>query len=186
MRVDDAARRKPRSLALPAISIVADLLLAGCGGGSGGALTSTEPRSASVQLSDGLTGTIAEDRSTVAVDRIVTYTLTLTNPTAQPVTYRRPPGDLPDDLPAAVTVTNAQGEVIYPVVVTEIAFPVGPPETLMPGQSVSNTIAVGGAGLGGYSAPGRYQAVAAFSVDIGETGNALASATTGPLVVEAQ
>ena len=67
---------------------VAMPLLAGCGGGSSTTLPDPQPRSVSAALPDGLTATLAEDRSVVAVGGVVTYTMTLTNATGSPITYR--------------------------------------------------------------------------------------------------
>ncbi len=171
-------------------------LLAGCGGGGSGSPTAA-PRSVSATLPDGLTGTLTEDRSTVAVGGTVTYTLTLANNTAQGVTYR------PFNAGGFATqtgggfqvlqVTGAQPRVVYPLTGNGTTGYLGNFVSLGPGQSVSGTFAVvGGSPSPGFSpaydAPGQYQATAFFDLAPGASGGASAqeTVTTAPLTVTVQ
>jgi hypothetical protein len=158
--------------------------LTGCGGSSSSntnAPTLT-PRSVSTTLSDGLTGTLTEDRIAVAKGGTVNYTLTLSNQTTQPITYQ--PFISPD-----LTVKDPAGNVTYPTVISN-AVGIGPSTTLAPGQSsVYDTEAVGGSGIGGYSATGQYTAQASFGVVQGGTATSSGTdifATAGPLPVTVQ
>ncbi|MDQ2739933.1 MAG: hypothetical protein M3Y35_15220, partial [Actinomycetota bacterium] len=142
----------------------------------------------SAALSDGLTATLAEDRSTVAVGGVVTYTLTLANATAQPITYRSVLGGATPSggVPAALVVKDAGGNTVFPVGPIPNFVAIGPGTTLAPGQSVSGTLAVGGSDEGRYSAAGQYSASAFFTVLTGTDGTSQATATAGPLTVDVQ
>lgn len=176
-------------------------VLAGCGGSSSSRNTSVpivpQPRSVTAALANGLTGTLAEDRSAVAVGGTVTYTMTLTNPTSQPVTYLSSFGPgMNTPVGASLTVFGPSGQVVYPLGAVSLAVGIGPPVTLAPGQSVTATETVSTtrmAGLAvtqGYSAAGIYNASAAFGVTPGTTSSdahaPAVTATAGPLPVTAQ
>jgi len=160
--------------------------LIGCGGSS---LSGTNapvltPRSISATLSDGLTATLAEDRSTVARGGTVTYTLTLTNPTAQPVTYQPVIGGVSiPNAPASLVVADGQGNEAFPVGAIPNYVSIGPSVTLAPGQSVSGTQVVGNSGEGSYSTAGQYTAIAAVGIIPGASGGTQIGASVGPLSV---
>ena len=175
--------------------------LTGCGGSSssGTSAPTPMPLSASATLSDGLTATLTEDRSTVSVGGTVTYTATLTNPTALPITYQPVISGAASfsgpafGVPATLVVDSPAGQTVYPVGVIANFVGIGPSVTLTPGQSVSGTQAVStntDTGLTvsqGYFAAGRYTASAYFSVVSGTSANSQPiAATAGPLTVTAQ
>jgi len=163
--------------------------LAGCGGSSSSGTNSPilTPRSVSTILSDGLTATLAEDRTAVSVGGTVNYTLTLTNPTAQPITYQPAlSGTFFSNAPAYLGITDPSGKTAFPVGPFANFGGIGPGTTLAPGQSASGTVAVGSSGEGGYSAAGTYTAAASFAVYPGASGGTEVTATTGPLIVTAQ
>ena len=178
--------------------------LAGCGGSSSPAVNSPGlvPRSVSATLSNGLTATLTEDRSAVAVGSAVTYTATLTNATAQPITYQPVlsgtnsfSGANALTVPAALVVSSPSGQTVYPTGPIPLFAGVGAAVTLTPGQSVSavqtvtTTKMMGLAVTQGYAASGTYTAKAYFSVIPGAALNAApaaVSATAGPLPVTAQ
>ena len=165
--------------------------LAGCGGGSGTTPTTPPPllpASVSAAVPDGLTATLAEDRTGVAVGGTVTYTLTLANNTALPITYRPVIGGAgPSGFPASLLVTDAQGNTAFPLgAMTAVIF-IGPSATIAPGQSVSGTVAVGdNKNLGQFPAAGRYSAVARFTVQTGQDSASETATAVGPLAVDAQ
>ncbi|MDQ2739934.1 MAG: hypothetical protein M3Y35_15225 [Actinomycetota bacterium] len=168
--------------------------LAGCGGGGGSSAIPVGPagplpRSVSVPLPNGLTATVTEDRTSVALGGVVTYTMTLTNNTAQPITFetfRRdgsPTGGVGDSL----TVKDAGGGTAFPQGGFAQVLEFGPSTTLAPGQSASGALTVGGnKDLGQFSTTGRYSASVTFGVLTGPGFTAPVPATTGPLEVEAQ
>ena len=168
--------------------------LTGCGGSSSSGTNAPvlTPRSVSATLSDGLTATLTEDRSTVPVGGTVTYTVTLTNSTAQPVTYQPVygPGSAPP-VPASLTVTDPSANVVYPVGPSPQLVYIGPSITLTPGQSVSETQAVSTTpvvGLTiaeGYSRTGQHAATATLSTIPATSGNGQTNETVGPLTVTA-
>ncbi len=180
--------------------------LAGCGGSSAPKNTADPilfvPHSVSATLSDGLTATLTEDRSTVAVGGTVTYTATLANNTAQPITYQPVlsgtnsfGGTNALNVPAALVVSSPSGQTVYPIGPIPLFVGVGAGVVLVPGQSVSATQTVtttkmtGLAVTQGYSASGTYTATAYFSVIPGAALNATpaaATATAGPLPVTVQ
>ncbi len=182
---------KQKTALLAAISaVLAVPILAGCGGGgdSSTAPTDPQPHSVSAALPDGLTATLAEDRSSVSVGGTVTYTMTLANATGQPITYRPVIGGAAPsgNVPAALVVKDPSGRTAFPVGVMPQFISVGPSTTLAPGQSVSGTLAVGGSDQGRYSAAGRYNASASFAVQTGQDSSSQETATAGPLPVDAQ
>jgi len=156
--------------------VAAALLLAGCGGGggtsdggSGGGPGPGSPLSVSVLEANGLTATLAEDKSTVAVGGTVTYTVTLANKTAAPVSINIS-ADALTLPPASLTVRNSGGSPVYQ------PLPGSPPLSslsLAPGQSLVSTQAVAA-----YSPAGTYSASATFFDS--------AITTAGPLTVTAQ
>lgn len=172
----------------------ASLWLTGCGGSSSSVMNMplVTPRSVAATLSNGLTATLMEDRSTVSVGGTVKYTVTLTNSTAQPITYQPVygPGSAPS-VPANLTVTDLGGAVVYPVGPFPQLVAIGPSVTLVPGQSVSETQAVSTtpiAGLTvteGYSRAGQYAATATFGFIPSAPGNGQVAPSVGPLTVTA-
>ena len=166
--------------------------MAGCGGADTAATApagpAPQPRSVSAALPDGLTATLAEDRATVAVGGVVTYTLTLANGTAQPITYQPILGGVGPSggVPASLLVLDPRGRTAFPLGALPSVVAVGPNITLAPGQLVSGTIAVGSSNRGGYSAAGRYTASAAFTVQTGQSGASPSATAVGPLEVDAQ
>ncbi len=166
--------------------------LTGCGGSSSSSTSAPAltPRSVSTTLSNGLTGTLTEDRSTVSVGGTVNYTLTLTNSTAQPITYQPLiSGTFFSNAPAYLAVTNSAGTLSFPTGPLPQLGGTGPSTTLAPGQSITGTVAVGSsslAGQGGYAAAGQYNATASFAILPGASGGTQISASTGPLPVTVQ
>ncbi len=171
--------------------------LTGCGGNSSSnpAAPPLTPRFVSATLSNGLTATLTEDRSAVAVGGTVTYTAALTNPTAQPVTYQPVlSGTNSFSVPAGLVVRNPGGQTVYPLGPLPQFAGVGPSVTLAPGQSVSGTLAVSTTSVAGltitqgYAAAGQYTATASFAVIPGATTNTaqVAAVSVGPLIVTAQ
>ncbi len=167
-------------------------LLTGCGGSSSSSTSAPTltPRSASTTLSDGLTGTLTEDRTSVSVGGTVNYTLTLSNPTPQPITYQPAiSGTFFSSTPAYLAVTDPSGKLVFPTGALPQYGGTGPSATLAPGQSISGTVAVGSsslAGQGGYTAAGQYIASASFIISPGASGGVVSSVTTGPLAVTVQ
>ena len=163
-------------LALPA--------LAGCGGSSSSSTSAPTltPRSVSAPLSNGLTGTLTENRLTVSVGGTVTYTLTLSNATAQPITYQ--PLISPD-----LMVQDPSGNLINPTFTNLVG--IGPSTTLAPGQSARYDMEVigGSNGNGSYSVTGQYNATGSFGVR--QSGTATSPgidifAAAGPLPITVQ
>ncbi len=161
-------------------------ILAGCGGSSSSGTNAPvlTPRSVSATLSDGLTATLTEDRSTVPVGGTVTYTVTLTNRTTQPVTYQPVIGGVSiPNAPAALVVADPQGNEAFPVGAIPNYVSIGPSVTLAPGQSVSGAQVVGNSSEGSYSTAGQYTATAAVSIIPGASGGTQIGASVGPLSV---
>ena len=150
--------------------------------------TDPQPRSVSAALPDGLTATLAEDRSSLSVGGVVIYTMTLANATGQPITYRPVISGLAPsgNVPAALVVRDAGGSTVFPAGAVPRFISIGPSTTLAPGQSVPGTSAVGGNDQGRYSAAGRYNASASFTVQTGQDASSLETVTAGPLPVDAQ
>lgn len=154
--------------------VAAALVLAGCGGGggtgdTGGGPGPGSPLSVSVLEANGLTATLAEDKNTVAVGGTVTYTVTLANKTAAPVSINIS-ADALTLPPASLTVRNSGGSLVYQPI------PSSPPLSMLslaPGQSLVSTQAVAV-----YSPAGTYSASATFFDS--------AITTAGPLSVTAQ
>ncbi len=172
--------------------------LAGCGGSSSSANTSSPillvPRSVSSTLSNGLTATLTEDRSTVSVGGTVTYTATLTNNTAQPIAYQPVlSGTNSFSVPASLVVKDPSGQVVYPVGPIAAFVGVGASVTLAPGQSNSGNLAVStqhdpaATVSQGYSAAGTYTASADFEFGaVTPPAAPSGTSTVGPLSVTAQ
>ena len=168
--------------------------LAGCGGSSSSSSSTPAlmPRSVSATLSNGLTATLTEDRSTVSVGGTVTYTVALANNTTQPITYQPiyGGGGLAPPVPAALVVSNPSNQTVYPLGPIPNLVSAGPPVTLAVGQSVTETQAVntdttnGLTIAGGYSAAGSYTASAYFGFSSGSASSG--STTVGPLPVTVQ
>lgn len=174
------------------LGALAVLGFTGCGGSSssGTNAPTLTPRSVSATLANGLTGTLTEDRSTVSVGGTVNYALTLSNPTAQPITYQPElSGTFFSSAPAYLAVTDPSGKLAFPTGALPQFGGTGPSTTLAPGQSITGTVAVGSAGLagqGGYKAAGQYTAAAAFTIFSGASGSVASSVATGPLFVTVQ
>ena len=172
--------------------------LAGCGGGGGSSPTPVTPlvplpHSASAALPDGLTATVAEDRTNVPLGGTVTYTMTLTNNTAQPITFQPvrndtfPYAGVGDEL----TISDSKATVAFPQGLQLGVATTGASTTLAPGKSVSGTVAVGSDKTQGhFSIAGPYTANVRFTVQTGPSvGGAnppVAIMTVGPLEVDAQ
>ncbi len=179
--------RPRRAASLLGLASVA--LLAGCGGGGGnssptvvnpitsgiggattsgnGGTTTTTPASVSATEANGLTATLSENTTTVAVGGTVTYTLTLTNNTGAVVTVNAVTST---QIFTALSIRNASGALVY------IPVPGSPPlqtVLLAPGQTLTTTQAVGA-----FSSAGVYSATAVFD-DSTPT-------SVGPLTVTAQ
>lgn len=168
--------------------------LAGCGGGATPTAPAA-PRPVSASVPNGLTATVTEDRATVPVGGTVIYTLTLTNPTAQPITFlpvrstdSYPTGGVGD----ALVLTDAAGKPAFALGAFAAVVGYGQLTTLAPGKSVSGTLSVGGdKALGGFPAAGRYSARVTFRMLTGPNYPSLVAvpeveATAGPLDVDAQ
>lgn len=181
-------KRNTRAIWAGVSALLVAPMLAGCGGGSSTAPPAPQPRSVSAALPDGLTATLAEDRSSVPVGGVVIYTMTLANGTAQPITYRPVIGGAAPsgNVPAALVVRDAGGAVTFPVGPLPQFISIGPNTTLTPGQSVSGILAVGGSDQGRYSTAGRYNASASFAVQTGQDSSSLETVTAGPLPMDAQ
>lgn len=164
--------------------------LAGCGGDSRTTPMPpvSQPRSVSSTLGDGLTATLAEDKSQISVGGTVTYTLTLANTTALPITYQPVIGGAtPPGFPASLIVTDAQGHPAFPLGATTAVIFIGPSTTLAPGQSVSGTLSVGSnKDLGQYATAGQYSAKATFTVQTGSGSASQVTTLVGPLTVDVQ
>lgn len=124
--------------------------LTGCGGSSGSSsapLITPQPRSVSAKAANGLMVTLSENVDAVSQTGSVTYTVTLTNPTAQPVTiqlatcsgFATPDPNYPNN---NLTVTNAAGTQVYPAITLNPVPPCipGPPvtQTIAPGQTLTD------------------------------------------------
>lgn len=167
--------------------------LAGCGGSSSSSATTTPPltpRTVSAALPNGLTATLTEDRIAVAVGGTVNYTVTLTNNTAQPISYQPLYGGYSaPPLPAVLVVSNSSHQTVYPLGVTTNLDYVGQTVTLTPGQSMTEIQAVStnaNNGLtvsGGYFAAGSYTAAVSFNFS---SSSQQPGGTVGPLSVTAQ
>ena len=163
--------------------------LTGCGGSSssGTSTAPLTPRSATAALSNGLTATLTEDRTMVSVGGTVNYTLTLTNSTAQPITYEpAESGSFFSNAPAYLGITDPSGKTAFPVGAIAQYVGIGPSTTLAPGQSASGTVAVGSDSEGGYSTAGAYTAIATFAVYPGASGGTEIVFSTSPLAVTVQ
>ena len=168
-------------------------LLAGCGGGGSGGPGAT-PHSVSATLPSGLTGMLTEDRAAIRLGGTVTYTLTLTNRTPQPITYQFYAGNSNEYPPGgSVQITDAQGKIVYPIASTGSSPYPTDPVTLSPGQSATASYPInediyGGTPTGPFATPGLYQATATFVVlpDPVNNNNPAVSVTTGPLAVTVQ
>jgi len=170
--------------------------LTGCGGSSSSSSPVTPtltPRSVSATLSNGLTATLTEDRSTVSVGGTVNYMVTLANNTPQPITYQ--PlygGESAPPVPAALVVSNPSNQTVYPLGAIANLVYVGQPVTLTAGQSITETQIVStdtNNGLtiaGGYSAAGQYSAEASFGFSSTAPNTASTANTAGPLLVIAR
>ena len=182
--------KKTAAAWLGVTALLAVPILAGCGGSSGTTAMSPvlTPRAVSAALPDGLTATLAEDRATVAVGGVVTYTVTLANTTAQPITYHPVIGGVTPSggVPATLVVKDAGGGTAFPVGPMPAIIFIGPSTTLGPGQSVSGTLAVGGSDEGRYSAAGQYSASAFFTLQTGTDSASQTTTTVGPLPVDVQ
>ena len=172
--------------------------LAGCGGSSSSSSSTPTliPRSVSATLSNGLTATLTEDRSTVSVGGTVTYTATLTNPTPQPIIYRPviSGSDSFSTPSAGLIVNNPSGQSVFPLNAAAQYVGTGASVTLAPGQAISATEAVttsqvsGVALAQGYATAGQYAATARFAIIPGTSSDIsqAVTATAGPLSVTAQ
>ena len=171
------------------LGVLALLAVAGCGGSS-----STTPAPSRLPLSavipNGLTAKLSQSTSVVAAGGSVTYTLTLANHTAQPITYQQQLFCGIDGEGAALHVTDAAGNPVYPAPGTDTCASIGysSPLTLAPGQSSSFTVPSPVT----LPAAGRYSAIAFFSVgpvvnrDYPATYTPTPTTTVGPLEANAR
>lgn len=172
--------------------------LAGCGGGGSSTTPITPvvplPHSVSAALPNGLTATVAEDQTNISVGGTVTYTMTLTNNTAQPITFQpiqrdtRPSAGVGDALTIGEPTGGEGGILTFPLGAFTQVIAVGPSSTLAPGKSVSGTVLVGPNGPGGFPNIGDYVARVSFNIQTGQsaagTNTTVAQATVGPLEVD--
>ncbi len=141
---------KPQVSSIIAAGLLGIPFLAGCGGSSGSSsapLITPQPRSVSAKSANGLTVTLNESADAASQTGSVTYTVSLTNPTAQPVTiqlatcsgFDTPNPNYPKN---TLTVTNAAGTQIYPAITLQPVPPCipGPPvmQTIAPGQTLTD------------------------------------------------
>ena len=149
-------------------------LLAGCGGGGGGGNSAggsntggvvTPPLSVSTPAGPGLSATLAEDNSVVAVGGTETYTLTLTNISSAAITVNASLNGSALAPQASLEILNAAGVVVYPTrqplhgLVAPPPPPVDNTNTLQPGQSFAQTLP-----LAVFQSAGSYNAAATFEV----------------------
>ncbi len=177
---------KIHSVLLCTTGALAVISAAGCGGSSSSGMSAPTliPRSVSAILTNGLTGTLTEDRTTVAKGGTVTYTLTLSNATAQPITYQPVISGQGN-----FTVKDPSGNIAYPTGAFPQLVLVGPSTTLAPGQSAAYDTETVGSGTGSFSLSGQYDATANFDVKQGATATSPGAdgfGAAGPLPVAVQ
>lgn len=182
--------------------------LVGCGGGGSSTTPITPvvplPHSVSAALPNGLTATVAEDRTSVPVGGVVTYTMTLTNNTAQPITFQpvqkdtRPSAGVGDALMVVEVAGGEGGLVTFPTGGFAQVITTGPSNSLAPGKSVSGTVLVGPSGPGGFAADGSYTnpsgflvtgayiARVSFTLQTGQDASSVVTTSVGPLEVDAK
>ena len=168
-------------------------LFAGCSGGSGG---SSGPSSLSAPTPSGMTASLAQDRSSVAMGGTVHYTLTLTNGTSAPITVQefQGPYDAKPRFPGYLDINNASGITLYTTTQPYYLSPnapsiavVNPPAPT--GQNVAVTVAVGQTlsvsyDVSAFADSGRYSAIAVFAPGGIEDVNSVRT-SVGPLNVTA-
>lgn len=148
---------------------LACLVASGCGGGGSNGPNGPGPTAMSVSAATArdLTATLSQEQATVSPDTTVVYTLTLTNNTAAPVTFKTQQfADSPPVL-GSLQVLDDKGNVARPGYPFDGTGPLTE-MTLTPGQSLQQRQ---------YELPynetapqwthfrGRYQAFATFTVD---------------------
>lgn len=158
-------------------------LTAGCGGGGGGGVSLPGPDptalSVSAPTAEGLTATLTQDKSTIAVMRgTVNYAMTLTNSSQSPVAVSVPQDDKGSPLPpVSLRITDSAGGAVYPR--AGLGAPVGGGATqtltLQPGDFVQQTLQVTNL----FQVIGRCQATATFTTSGKQT-------TVGPLTLTAR
>jgi hypothetical protein len=135
-----------RTLLLTASVVLLPLVLSGCGGGnsnSGGNNATTTPQSVSATAPDGLTATLSENTTTASANGSITYSLTINNPTRQPITLLPDAGGIgfmPNVDGAEIVITNSSGQIVAGGETSGVSTPGGfdgPSVTLNPGQSVT-------------------------------------------------
>lgn len=187
---------KPRASMIIATSLFGIPFLAGCGGSGGSSsapLITPQPRSVSAKAANGLTVTFSENADAVSQVGSVSYTVTLTNPTTQPVTiqlgascFGSPNPNYPDD---TLIVTSAAGIQISPVAI-EVGAPCAPNilpvvpvmQTLNPGQTLTNQGTLNSASLSQlFTAKGVYT----LNVRV-QTSSSSTATTVGPLPLTVQ
>jgi len=148
---------------------LACLAASGCGGGSSNGPSGPDPTAVSVSAvtARDLTATLAQERATVPPDTTVVYTLTLTNNTAAPVTFKIQQFAGSPPVLGSFQVLDDKGNVArpgYPFDGTSPLIEI----TLTPGQSLlQRQVEL----PYNENAPqwthfrGRYQAFATFTVD---------------------
>ncbi len=173
------------------IAFVTVPLLAGCGGGGSGG-TSAAPRAVSVTLPDGLIGTLSEDRTAITAGQTVTYTMTLTNPTQQPISYQNDSiiNPVGNSVAGELSVADPAGKPDGPGFGGAVGYP-QVPVVLAPGKSASTTYPLTYAVAGinqEFTTAGQYTATAMFFiVPVADgVGSYQPTPVTPPLAVEVQ
>ncbi|MEO7717481.1 MAG: hypothetical protein ABIY70_14875 [Capsulimonas sp.] len=145
--------RAPFALCILALATLP--FLAGCGGGGGGG-GPTDPISTSASITrtapNGLTATLKESANSVSAGSSITYTYTLTNNTANPITISASSAS-PTRPTVTLGINGPTGALFY------ASLPPPPPlvtATLAPGQSLTSTEVVPLGGAGVYSATAKF------------------------------
>jgi hypothetical protein len=155
-------------IARPLFLLCCVLPLAGCGGGSSNnSVVPTTLLTASAAIPGGLTATLTESASTVAVGSNINYTFTLTNNSNQTITVQEGGGCV-SQLPfvnSGLNVVNAAGQLVNPPSVVIPNCGLAPINvTILPGQSIASDVYYDGVNKGvSFASPGVYYATAIFS-----------------------
>lgn len=166
-----------------ALVVLAAAFLAGCGGGTDSVVSDPTALVASQILPNGLTASLSQDKTVVATQSEVTYTVALANTTSAPITFTTRQNNVTSEvLPETeIRITDASGNFVNGRSKSASRLPPlygRTSVTLAPGQSLSYAYPFPTL----FAKPGRYQATARFSTD--ESGGL--SATVGPLVIVAR
>ena len=178
--------------ALLALGLLCVPGLSGCGGSSETstpAPITSQPRSSSAALSSGLTATLTESVDTLVPGKTITFTVSLTNPTVQPISVRLPPGcsgvdpNLPD---TTVSIVDTSGTLVYPTGPAPL-FPcrtdlLPVTQTLAPGQTLQSTLSLGSA----TGAPQVFRTQGTYTVHAAVVTSLSGADTLGPLPLTVQ